>query len=314
MSRCFRQLTIACLVYMTLVLEAVAMPRIWVALAEEGGPHAEFAATLRAELGRTFDLHVARWGVLVAPRDEPPDLIVTVGVPALDGVLEHLGRRGEAWGRVPVLAALVPQAVFEARQADSRIGRRPFSAALLDQPLARQLALIERALPEHRRVGVLAGPRTRPLSVALGKEALARDLELRLSRPVDATEDIYPALRQAIEESDIILAFPDPVIYNSANLQHILLTTYRARIPLAAFSPAYVRAGAVLAIYSTPAQVARRSAEMLRRWRADGSLPPPQRPREFEVAVNERVAASLGIGIDAADLIAADLRRQETDR
>ena len=143
---------------------------------------------------------------------------------------------------------------------------------------------------------------------------MARGLGLRASQPVNAAEDIYPALRQALDESEVILALPDPLIYNSATLQNILLTTYRARTPLVAFSPAYVKAGATLAVYSTPAQLARGAAAMVRQWRAGRVLPPPQSPREFEVAANERVAASLGLTIDAPAAIAADLRRQEGEK
>lgn len=314
MPRFFRHLALACLVYMTLVLEVAAAPRIWVALAEEGGPYAEAATTLKEELGTDSEPYVVHWRALLTARFEPPDLIVAVGVAALDGVLERLGKGGESWGHVPLLAMLVPQAVFDARLAANPAGRRPFSAALIDQPLGRQLALVKRALPQYQRVGVLSGPQTRLVFDALEKEALPRGLTLRKTPLVNATEEIYPALKQAIDESEVILALPDPSIYNSASLQNILLTTYRARIPLVAFSPAYVKAGAVMAVYSTPAQVARRAAEMVRQWQAGRGLPLPQKPREFEVAVNERVAASLGLWIDAPNLIVDDLRRQEGGR
>ncbi|MEW6513778.1 MAG: ABC transporter substrate binding protein [Pseudomonadota bacterium] len=314
MPRILRHLALACLVYMTLVLEVAAAPRIWVALAEEGGPYAEAATVLKGELDAEFDLNINHWRAVLAARDDTPDLIVAVGVAALDGVLERIGKRGDAWARVPLLAVLVPEAVFEARQAGGQAGRRPFSAALLDQPLGRQLALIKRALPQYQRVGVLSGPQTRLVFGVLDKEAQARGLILRKTRPASGAEEIYPALKQAIDEAEVILALPDPLIYNSASLQNILLTTYRARIPLVAFSPAYVKAGAVLAVYSTPAQVARRAAEMVRQWQSGRTLPVPQKPREFEVVVNERVAASLGLWIDAPNLIVEELRRQEEKR
>lgn len=310
MLRVFFHLILACLVNMTLVLEVAAAPRVWVALAEDGGAYAEAAATLQTELGASLDLSVAHWRVFAA-RDEAPDLIVAVGVAALDGVLERLEKRGESWARIPVLAVLVPQAVFEARQTGSQVGPRPFSAALIDQPLGRQLALIRRAMPQFERVGVLVGPQTRLVLDALEKEAGARRMSLRATAPVTVVEEIYPALRQALDESEVILALPDPLIYNGASLQNILLTTYRARIPLVAFSPAYVKAGAIMAVYSTPAQVARRAAEMLRQWQAGRGLPRPQNPHEFEVAINERVAASLGLWLDPPLLIGADLRRME---
>lgn len=314
MPRFFSRLTLACLVYMTLVLEVAAAPRVWVALAEEEGAYAEAAAVLKEGLGASLDLNVAHWRAMFTARDEAPDLIVAVGVAALDGVLERLGKRGESWARIPLLAVMVPQAVFDARLAATQLVRRPFSAALIDQPLGRQLALIKRAMPQFQRVGVLVGPQTRLVMDTLEKEAVTRGMFVRHTPPVTATEEIYPALKQALSEAEVILALPDPLIYNSASLQNILLTTYRARIPLVAFSPAYVKAGAVLAVYSTPAQVARRAVEMLRQWQTGHGLPSPQKPREFEVAVNERVAASLGLWVDMPNLIVADLRRMEDGR
>ncbi|MBS3935026.1 MAG: hypothetical protein KGZ43_02540, partial [Sulfuritalea sp.] len=263
------------------------------------------------ELAGAFDLEIGHWRTLFGGRSAAPDLIVAVGVAALDGVLESLGRRDDSWARVPLLATMTPQAVFQARRAAPVIGPRQFSAALIDQPFARQLALIRLALPQHRRVGVLAGPQTRPFLGALEKEGLARGLGLYASRPVGAADEIYPALRGALDESDVILALPDPLIYNSASLQNILLATYRARTPLVAFSPAYVRAGATLALYSTPAQLARGAAAMVRQWHAGRSLPPAQKPREFEVAVNARVAASLNLSIEPPAALAAELRRLE---
>lgn len=314
MSRLFLHLALACLACMTMVFDVAAAPRVWVVLADEGGAYAEVAAIMKAGLGSELDLGIAHWRTMFAARDEMPDLIVPVGVAALDGVLERLGQRGEAWAGVPVLAVMVPQAVFVARLATPQLARRPFSAALIDQPVGRQLALIKRALPQYRRVGVLSGVQTRPVLDVLEREAQQRGFSLRKSRPVNDAEEIYPALKQAIDESEVILALPDPVIYNGTTLQNILLTTYRARIPLVAFSPAYVRAGALLAVYSTPAQIARRAAEMLRQWQAGRGLPPPQKPAEFEVAVNERVAASLGLWIDPGMHMATDLLRQESGR
>lgn len=314
MPGCLRHLAFACLVYMTLVLEvAAAAPRIWVATADESGPYAEAVGVLKEGLGTDYVLTVAPWRALFPARGAPPELIVTVGVGALDGVLEGLGSRGGPWARVPVLAILIPEAVFDARLAANPPGR-PFSAALIDQPLGRQLALIRRVLPQFQRVAVLSGPQTRLLFPDLQREALSRQLELRQTQPIASAEDIYPALKQAIEASEVILAQPDPLIYNSASLQNILLTTYRARIPLVAFSPAYVKAGALLAVYSTPAQIARRAVEMVRQRPVGTGLPLPHKPREFEVVVNERVAASLGLWIDQPQQIVDDLRRQEGGR
>jgi putative tryptophan/tyrosine transport system substrate-binding protein len=314
MARFFISLALTCLVNMTLVLEVAAAPRVWVALAEEGGAHAEVAAVLQPELADQFEVSVATWQTLFDGKTAMPDLIVTVGVAALDGTLERLAKKDVAWARIPVLATLLPQTVFDARMAAGPVVQRPFSAAVLDQPLGRQMALIKRALPRRQLVGVLVGAQTRPLLDGLEKEARARGLMLMSAPTIGAPEMIYPALKLVLNDAEVILALPDPMIYHGASLQNILLTTYRARVPLVAFSPAYVKAGAVLAVYSTPTQVARRAVEMIGNWLAGRGLPPPQMPREFSVMANSRVAASLGLQIDDPAAIAEDLRRQEGGR
>lgn len=315
MARLFLRLALACLVSMTLVLEATAASRVWVMLAEEGGVHAEAAAALKAELALPLEVSVAGWRAQFDGKTDMPDLIVTVGVAALDGTLERLAKKDAAWARIPVLAILLPQAVFDSRLAASGVGRRPFSAVVLDQPIGRQMALIRRALPNMRHVGVLPGPQTRPQLRQLASEAGARKLELVVSaHEVRTQEEIFPALKAVLEEADLILALPDPLVFNASTLQNILLTAYRARAPLVAFSPAYVKAGAVMAIYSTPTQVARRAAEMVRVWQGGRGLPAPQPSREFAVVTNAKVAASLGLALDDAEEIAADLRRQEGGR
>lgn len=305
------RLALACLVNMTLVSAAAAAPQVWVALAEEGGAYAETAAALREELVGAAETRAAVWRNLFAGAPPAPDLIVTVGAAALDGTLDELARRNTAWKEVPVLATLLPQAVFDARLAAGPVVRRPLSAVVLDQPLGRMLALIRRALPDHRHVGILPGPQTRPLMRALEREAAGQGLRLVVAPEIGLPEEIYPALKAVLGDADVILALPEPLVYHGGTLQNILLTTYRARTPLVAFSSAYVKAGAVLALYSTPAQVARRAAEMVRDWQAGGGLPAPQAPREFSVAVNAKVAASLGLSIDDAAAIVADLRRRE---
>lgn len=305
-----RRCVLACLLFMTLVLPAAAAPRMYVALSEEGGAYAEAAAVLRAEL-EDVRMTTGVWQELFDDKTAAPDLIVTVGAAAFDGVLAWLAAQGGAWERVPLLAVLLPRAAYELHAPPAAAGRRPMSAALLDQPPGRQMALIRRALPEHRRVGVLPGPQTQAQLKTLQREAAAHGLTLVTAPAVGAPADLYPALKAALDASDLILALPEPTVYHGGSLQNILLTTHRARAPLVAFSPAYVRAGAVLALYSTPAQVARRAAEMLRGWLAGRGLPPPQTPREFAVAANVKVAASLGLQLDEAALVAEDLRRLE---
>ncbi|MDX9994071.1 MAG: ABC transporter substrate binding protein [Rhodocyclaceae bacterium] len=295
---------------LAVTLACPAQAEIWVSLAGEDGPYEEMAAVLRAEW-RDRPVVIGPWTALAERAGPPPDLVVTVGAAAFDGMLKSMRGRGPAWESVPVLGTLLPQLAYKTTVERLRPGRRPVSAVVLDQPFARQMDLIRHALPSRQRVAVMTGPQTRPYLKTLEREAQARGMQLIPATGIAAPEDIFPALRQVLEQADVLLALPDTLVYNNSNLQNILLTTYRARVPVVTFSPAYVKAGALLAVYSTPAQVARQVVRKLAHWRPGQPLPEPSSPGEFAVAANPKVAATLGIGLDDAVQIAEDLRATE---
>lgn len=309
--RLFR-LLLPCFLFLALVPQGLAAPRVWVMLAESGGVHQETADHLRLALADAVEVHVERGTELLAGRGAKPELIVAVGTAALDLALEQLPKKDASWAKIPLLATLVPQSVFEARRA--LVGTRPFAAVVLDQPLARQFALIRKALPDNQRVGIIPGALTRARLAQIESEARAHGLQLVVGAEVRYHEEIYPSLRDVLIHADVLLALPEPVVYNAGTLQNILLTTYRARVPVVAFSSAYVKAGALLAVYSTPFQVARQTAQVAQDWLAGRHPPALIFSREFTVVANDKVGASLGLRPFDIDEIAAELRRLEGRR
>jgi ABC-type uncharacterized transport system substrate-binding protein len=144
--------------------------------------------------------------------------------------------------------------------------------------------------------------------------ATARDLKFGVAREgISSTAEVYPSLTRLLAETDVLLALPDPVVFNSGTIQNILLTTYRAQQPLFGFSPAYVRAGAIAAVYSTPRQLAAQTAEAAGRALSGAALPRPSHPKKFSVAVNPTVARSLGLTVDDEATLAARLQRTERE-
>jgi ABC-type uncharacterized transport system substrate-binding protein len=71
-----------------------------------------------------------------------------------------------------------------------------------------------------------------------------------------------------------------------------------------------VKAGALLSVHTTPAQAGSRVAAMASHYLQTGSLMPSQYPGDFTINVNEYVARSLGLTLDAKDLTER-LRRME---
>jgi ABC-type uncharacterized transport system substrate-binding protein len=206
----------------------------------------------------------------------------------------------------PVLSALIPGGSFEqimrthARRASSQ-----FTALLLDQPLKRQLALIHLAFPQAKRVGVLLGPDSSAKVSRLRSVAFAQGISVH-EEQIDAPVKIFAGLQAVLDDSDVILALADPLIFNSSSIQNILLSSFAARIPLVAFSPAYVRAGALLAVYTTPAQVGSQMAALVSDFLRGKNLPDVViEPDAFEVGVNQHVARSFGLMLEATWLQAS---------
>lgn len=212
---------------------------------------------------------------------------------------------------VPVLAALIPRQSFERilRQNDRKVSRL-LTAIYLDQPLPRQLALIRAALPHAKRVGVLWG--TESKSNAQQLRALAESGGLQLvEAEFKADGSGFPDMRQVLSTSQVFLALADPQVFNSSSIQNLLLSTFRANVPMVAFSPAYVRAGAWLSLHVTPEQVGHQMAPWVLEVLQGRVLPEHAlESNDFEISVNEHVGRSLNLKVDATEL-RLHLRRLE---
>lgn len=276
---------------------------------ERSAAYTETAQTLIDELERNgvarrdvLQIASAEWSVAAPPSAK---LYVTLGAEAAS----VLARSNLA---VPVLCTLLPRSSFEAALQMS--GRKPsaqFSALFLDQPLSRQLELVRLALPTARRVGVLRGGEVLTEASVLKPMVQARGLQLT-EVVVGAGDSLFPAIKEVLEASDVLLALPDAKVYNSNTVQNILLASFRAKVPMVAFSPAYVRAGALLAVHVTPVQVGLQAAALAGSVLQGKSLPEaPVYSREFEVSVNEHVARSFGLTLDPQTL-RQSLRRRES--
>ena len=272
-------------------MSTAAWGSVLIAISEGSRDYAEAAETIRVQLQQadaSIDVSVKPWSELAQGPMPQTRVIVTLGSPAFVGLVDAAvsGRLG----RQPVVAAMLPRGVFEAHR---RRLSSPATAVVLDQPLVRQMALLRYAFPHLRRVGVLLGPDAQQYQAGLEKAATDQTLQLGAFK-VDAAANLYPVLQRLLDESDILLAVPDAVVYNGGTIQNVLLAAYRQKVPLMGFSPAYVRAGALLALYSTPPQIGVQASRIARSLLNGAPLPAAQSPTDFVVEVNANVARSLG--------------------
>jgi putative ABC transport system substrate-binding protein len=283
---------------------AAAPIRVLLVLSQRSGPYEQTAQALTDSLSAKLPgVDIRRTDANDATTIQGSnDLVVAIGGEATEAVAAGAPKTA-------ILNLLVPRRVHERNAVRfHRPESGQYSAVYLDQPATRQIELIHLAFPTRKRVGVLLGPESASSLPELQAACAGRGLEL-IAAQAQGLADLPDALRKLSDDADLLLTLPDPAILNANSARNILLYAYRANIPLVAFSPAYVKAGAVLALYSTPQQMGQQGAAAILQWVRNRALPPPQYAHEFEVDINATVARSLNFTLEPASVLADKLRR-----
>lgn len=241
-------------------------------------------------------------------------LIVTIGAEALDAVLKTKTKK-------PILSVLARKSSFNAilREHDKKIGinDEPISVIYLDQPLERQLYLLQCLLPKQsdNSIGVLLGPNSLVEQEHL--QSLAHKHQLKLNTIyVNKFENPVAVLDGLLDETHIVLAIPDQRVYNTKTTRGMLLTAFHKRVPLIGYSRTYVNNGALAGVYSTTKQLADQTANQIIHILASPNikLPAPQYPKEFAIAVNYQVARSLGLSVDSEIVLKQTIEKMEKQK
>jgi hypothetical protein len=174
------------------------------------------------------------------------------------------------------------------------------------QPLARMLAMTavfaEPAPADQLQLASLLYKRPVRVFALLSRET-------EFLRPVLAkVTDIYSYTRgddinrfmSRITQPHVLLALPDSAVYTEENIRSILLSTYRHNQGVIGFSADMVKAGALASTYSDIDQINAHVGDLVGDYLLTGTLAAPQFPRYFSTIVNEGVARSLDVTVDAA--------------
>lgn len=250
--------------------------------------YTEFSSALEEGLaGTNWSISSTIPAELVNSFPGQPDLVVTVGSEALRRALIK-------WENTPVFATLLPRQSFEKILTENRRHPGRVSAIYLDQPASRQASFLSHLLPGQKKVGMLFSGETKN-TASLYRTAFG-NLGLKLdSEDVEGDSTLLPALNSLLTRINVLVAIPDLNIYRRNNIKAILITAFRHPRPVIGYSPAFVAAGALAALYTTPVQIARQTADTIV---AHGTnLPAPSGPNQFAIAINTNVAESLNLNI-----------------
>lgn len=237
-----------------------------------------------------------------------PDLIITVGTAASRYALSH-------WPEIPVLMTLIPSQGFAklTTTMKRRIDDGSLSAVFLDQPITRQILLIEALSPQPTRIGTVFGPTSKRQRPTL--ERLMRERGLDLIERSGPGRDLAQTFRDLARQSDLILALPDPAIMTPTHAKWLLYIAYLYQTPVVAYSRSFVDAGALAAVFSSPGDIARQAIAIVQNFFShppqQRRLPPPGFPDDFTIAINRQVAHSLELDIPATSMLSRKIRTSE---
>ena len=272
-----------CVLLAFILLPQANAGTVAIVLSENTGPYGEFAQAFEQRISASA-WKISATGKLEGTAPSPrPDLIIAVGSSALRAALAQ-------GGNTPILATLLPRHAYESIVADSARPRPrgTTSAIYLDQPAARLAVFIRHLLPTYQRIGLLssaeASDELPTLRRAMGRLILD-------SEPISDDGALLPGVNNLLPRVNLLLALPDSTIYKRDNIKPILVSSFRHQRPVIAFSKAFVNAGALAALYSTPEQIAQQAGDwLLKQSGTTISLPPAQPPEQFSISINPSVA------------------------
>lgn len=231
-----------------------------------------------------------------------PDLIFAVGTPAALFARSH-------FPGTPVIFSMVLNPVENGVVASLAAPGGGIGGVCLNIPVETQFRTLKRVQPALRRVGMLYD---RNAGAAILDEARraahAAGLEL-VSGPVTSEREISSALSRILSQADSLWAFPDPLIYNAATGQRIILATLQGRIPFMVFSKSFVKAGALMALECDYADIGRQAGEMAARVFGQGGMDAigVEFPRRTVLVINTRTAETIGLTLPGDITAGAEL-------
>jgi len=219
------------------------------------------------------------------------DFVVTVGTAAADMAFSSKSK-------APIISVLITESAFSAL-AEKYYGsiEDAFAAGVssicLDQPVTRSIQLAKVLVSGSSELGVMLGPTSVHRQVELSKYISDSGLQPQFVS-IDAKDNPIHKIEPVLSRSDVFIPISDSRLINIATAKWILHLSYRYKVPVIAFSKSYLKAGALAAIYSSPADVANDTVEWLTKSKS-ATVGGSYKPAYYSLKFNQSVAANLKI-------------------
>jgi putative ABC transport system substrate-binding protein len=229
---------------------------------------------------------------LSAIRKKNPRLFVALGSAAASQV-------SKAVKNTPVVFCMALNPVASGFIRSMASSGNNLTGASLDIPVHLQFEALRSIVPTAKKVGVIYNPQETE-SVVQQARKTAREVGLDLIAISIASEDKVPAALRSLDKNiDALWSVADSTIFSPGSVEFILLHTLRNRIPFMGLSPAFVKAGALMALEADYQEVGAQCGGLAARI-LTGDPPsslPITTPQKITLHVNLKTAETIGLKI-----------------
>lgn len=251
------------------------------------------------QLSSNIDLSTITDNTSYIPESYQPELIITIGASNIEFAKLHFLKTNK-------LLIISNPGKYSPKKRNSGKNNSESHNTLLymTQPYCRQVQFIKLINKRWKTISYLSSE-TKPVDDA-AIERCARKYGMKIYKvnTIDSTH-LGNNVKDALYHSDLLLALPDKSIYNSKTVKNILLSSYRIRKPVIAFSRNFVNAGAIASIHSDIEQIASAASNLARlyfsnRLSFNRNI---NHPENFDISFNRQVFKALNLYIPDAGII-----------
>ncbi|MBE9568458.1 MAG: hypothetical protein IMF14_07155 [Proteobacteria bacterium] len=223
------------------------------------------------------------------PENYQPELVVTLGANNIDAANRHFPKTEK-------LLIISNPGKYDADRKNNIDSNN--TLLYMTQPYCRQIRFIQLINHRWKTISYISGEQNPVDEDTIRRCANKFGMS---THKVWASDNAHLShdIKDALHHSDLLLALPDRTIYNSKTVKNILLTSYRIRKPVIAFSINFVNAGAIAAIYSDIQQISQSASTLIWQYfsNAHAFNKKINYPETFDISFNRQVFKALGLDI-----------------
>lgn len=231
-----------------------------------------------------------------AVREEHPKVILAVGLRAAKSLKAEISD-------IPIVFCMAMHPLQYKLKTDNTTGVE------LEPWPHEQLEAFKRAIPGLKRVGIIYDPeRTGRFVDKAIKAAPGVGLKI-VARKVSKRKEVMDALGDIVEEADALWILRDATVLTREFFNHTLIVQVDEKLPLIAYSPQFVKKGALCSFATDYPSQGRRAAELVQKILA-GTSPaeiPITAPQGI-LTINLDTAAKIGVNVSKSVREAPDVK------